>query len=102
MMNIYLCVVNQTSWDSFPEPRAICPAQIPKPKGASGSVLSRDDSCLGDLLSHLPPSQAPRRKERHSFGAHRGPATMQTKSLVECVDWQAKKWRSGLGLFLSS
>lgn len=97
-MNIYLCVVNQTSWDSFPEPRAICPAQIPTPKGAPGSMVSRDDSCLGDLLSQLPPSQAPRRKERDSSGVQRGLATMQMKSLVECVDWQVKKRQNGLGL----
>lgn len=59
MMTVYLRVVNQASWDSFPEPAAICPAHTPEPKGATGSVVSKDDSCLGDVPSQRPPHPRP-------------------------------------------
>lgn len=91
MMNVYLWVVDQTSWDSFPEPRAICPAHIPSPRGVTGNEVSIDDSCPGDLPPQISSSQALRRKDRHNCRVHDGPDNMEVKRLVECVDWQAEK-----------
>lgn len=84
-------MVNQTSWDGFPALRAICPAHASKPRVATGNVVSIDDSCLRDLPSEVPSSQALRGKDRHSYTVHNGPANMQMERLVECVDWQVKK-----------